>query len=219
MVNVSLTEASFAHEWKVAKTIPLLKGKDLDKLSPGSYRPVALLSTVSKIVERVAQSQLLDYLETTGQLNGNSHGYRKGMSMTTTLVQITDGLYRATEAKKISAIMALDQSSAFDYVQHIVLLDKLRLYSMDEKALKWVENYLTERTQYVSIGRAVTERKAVSRGVPQGSVLGPLLYTVYTNDITEAVREDGCQNEVHRETNRLFGMDCEDCGSSNCICR
>ena len=97
-------------------------------------RPVALLSTISKIVERAAQVQLLEYLETTGQMNANCHAYRQGMSTTTTLIQVMDKLYGAVEDRKISEIMALDQSCTFDCVRHTLLLDKLRLYSIDEKA-------------------------------------------------------------------------------------
>ena len=205
IINVSLTESSYANKWKIAKTIPLLKNKDLDKLSPSSYRPVALLTTVSKIVERAAQTQLLDYLEKTRQLNPNSHAYRKGMSTTTTLIQLMDGLYEATDAKKISSLMALDQSCAFDCVRHSLLLDKLRLMNIEEKAITWVGNYLAHRSHFVSVGRAVSGMKPVPRGVPQGSVLGPLLYTIYTSDITESVRDENCQDPVHLENRELFG--------------
>ena len=126
------------------------------------------------------------------------------MSTTTTLIQLTDGIYRATEEKKISSIMALDQSSAFDCVRHSLLIDKLRLYNVDETVLTWIRSYLTDRRMYVNIGRAETERRDVSRGVPQGSVLGPLLYSVYTNEITEAVREDDCSNQVHADKETLL---------------
>ena len=212
MINVSLTEVSFVNKWKIVRTIPLLKNKDLDKLNPKSYRPVALLSMVSKIVERAAQCQLLDFLETTGQLNANCHAYRKGLSTTSTLIQVMDGLYSATEDRKVSEIMALDQSCAFDCIKHELLLDKLKLYSIDTKAVSWIRNYLSHRLHFVNIGRADSGMQAVSRGVPQGSVLGPLLYSVYTNNITEAVRDRDCTDQAHQETGKLFGNDCETCG-------
>ena len=118
IINNSLLGAQFANKWKIAKTVPLLKNNECDKLDPGSYRPVALLSTISKVVERVAQCQLLEYFETTGKLNTNCHAYRKELSTTTTLLQIMDGLYAAAEDRKVSQLMATNQSSAFDCVRH-----------------------------------------------------------------------------------------------------
>ena len=126
MINVSLLDGKFANKWKIAKTIPLLKNNDMDKLSPSSYRPVALLSTISKVVERAAQVQLLNFFEKTEQINPNCHAYRQGLSTTSTLIQIMDGLYEATEERKISSLMTVDQSCAFDCVQHKLLLEKLR---------------------------------------------------------------------------------------------
>ena len=90
LVNVSLMKNQFANRWKLSKIVPLLKGKKLNRLEPASYRPVALLPTLSKIVERAAQLQLLQFLENTGQLNSNAHAYRTGLSTTTTLMQITN---------------------------------------------------------------------------------------------------------------------------------
>ena len=178
LVNTSLREARFANKWKIAKTIPILKDKDLDKTSPNSYRPVALLSTISKVVERMAQLKLMDHLETTGQLNPNSHAYRQGLNTTSTLMQITDGLYMAAENKQISSLMATDKSAAFDCVRHSLLLQKLKLYKLDDNSLSWIEDYLSYRSHYVCIGRAATYMKSVTRGVPPGLSPGatPLLH-------------------------------------------
>ena len=212
LVNTSLCQARFANQWKISKTIPILKDKNLDKTCPSSYRPIALLSTISKVVERAAQIQLLAHFENSGQFNPNSHGYRQGLSTTTTLIQLMDGLYTAADNKMISSLMATDQSSAFDCVRHTLLVKKLKLYNLDSDSLRWIEDYLSYRSHYVSIGRANTKMQSVSRGVPQGSVLGPLLYSVYTNDITESIREQDCQSPAHQNTEKLFGEDCEECG-------
>ena len=122
LVNTSLVQARYANHWKISKTIPILKDKSLDKTSPSSYRPIALLSTISKVVERAAQTQLLAHFENSGQFNPNSHGYRQELSTTTTLIQLMDGLYTAADNKKISSLMATDQSSAFDCVRHTLLI-------------------------------------------------------------------------------------------------
>ena len=212
IVNTSLSESKFANHWKISKTIPILKSKELDKMRPESYRPIALLSTLSKIVERSAQIQLLGHLESSDQLNPNSHAYRQGLSTTTALIQLTDGIYTAAENKQISSLMATDQSAAFDCVRHTLLLKKLKMYKVGDRTLKWFEDYLSFRSHYVSVGRAVSNMQAVSRGVPQGSVLGPLLYSVYTNDISESIRETGCTELAHQDSQTLFGNDCEKCG-------
>ena len=87
-------------KWKLAKILPLLKEKDSDKLDPAQYRPISLLSTIAKIVERAAQTQLLEFLETSEQLNPNSHAYRSGLSTTTTLSQICENIYQGVEDKE-----------------------------------------------------------------------------------------------------------------------
>ena len=112
----------------------------------------------------------------------------------------------------MSSVMTIDQTAAFDCVMHGILLEKLRLYKLGEKALKWMENYLDGRSQLVNIGRAHSRTVALSRGVPQGSVLGPLLYSVYTNELTECIRDPACRNIVHDDTTRLFDKQCNECG-------
>ena len=126
--TVQYSTGKFASRWKISKTIPLLKDKELSKLDPTSYRPIAVLLTLSKIIDKVAQVQLCNYLEETKQLNANCHSYRTGLSTTTTLFQLVDSLYEGAENRDISSIMTIDQSSAFDCVEHSVLLNKLKLY-------------------------------------------------------------------------------------------
>ena len=137
------------------------------------------------------------------------------MGTTTTLAAITDELYNATEARKISQIMTVDQSSAFDCINHETLMRKMRLYNMDDTVIQWVGNYLSERYNCVQIGAAVSERQRTYVGVPQGSVVGPLLYALYINEMTEVVRKSDCRNQSHSRNQKLFGEVCTDCGSLN----
>ena len=102
LINVSLSESVFANRWKVARVFPLLKDKDLNRLTPASFRPVSLLPTISKVVEMAAQQQLLEFMETSGQLNRSGHAYRKFLSTTTTVAEIADNLYQATEDRMIT---------------------------------------------------------------------------------------------------------------------
>ena len=170
-INVSLRESSWVNRWKIARMFPLLKDKKLNKLDPASYRPVSLLPTISKVVERAAQVQLLDFFENTGQINPEGHAYRKAHSTTTTIVNIMDEIYQATDDKRISQLLTIDQSVAFDVLSHEILARKLRKYNVSAKAVKWVQNYLSFRSQYVTVNAANSQICQQTRGVPQGSVI------------------------------------------------
>ena len=184
----------------------------MNKYEASSYRPVAILSTISKLVERTAQQQLLNFLEDTKQLNDSNHAYRSAMSTTTTLVELMDELYQGVEDKKKSSLLIIDQSSAFNTVNHDLLLMKLKKYKVGKGALEWIQDYLTNRSQYVAIGGGESRMTPVKTGVPQGSVIGPLLYAVFTNETTEAVKTLECQEEVHLDRRNLFGSQCSKCG-------
>ena len=212
IVNTSLMTSKFARKWKFARLTPRLKSKELDRNCISSYRPVAVLTTTSKLVEKAGQQQLLTFLETTRQLNKSNHAYRKHHSTTTTLTEISDEIYEGAETKRITALMTLDQSAAFDCVSHGLLLAKLRRYKLSTEAIAWIKDYLQERTQYVVIGGAHSRMYSVNRGVPQGSVIGPLLYALFTNEMTEVVKSAECQDISHNDYRELFGQQCSKCG-------
>ena len=212
LINTSLMMNKFANKWKFSKVTPRLKSKDLDRHNVSSYRPVAVLSTISKLVERAAQQQLLKFLEDMNQLNASNHAYRRNMSMTTTLAEILDEIYQGVEEKKISSLMAVDQSAAFDCIEHPILLNKLDKYNIGQDAKSWIANYLSYRTQYVVIGSGQSRMTPTTRGVPQGSVIGPLLYAIFTNETSEVIKTPGCRNLAHADRRNLFGNQCSDCG-------
>ena len=213
IVNISLRSSTYANKWKLSKIVPLLKSKDLNKMSPASFRPIAILPALSKIVEKAVQTQILRFFEEYRLLNDCSHAYRKGYSTTTTLLEITDKLYQAIDEKKLASVMTIDQSAAFDCVSHDNLLEKLRLYELDENSITWMKSYLENRTQFVAIGSAISRMGVVGRGVPQGSILGPLLYSIYTNEMSECIIDTNCSDETHKNTAKLFNSDCTKCGS------
>ena len=212
LVNTSLSTKTFANKWRISQVHPLLKEKDMNRMDPGSYRPVSMLPTTSKIVERAVQLQLLNFMESTGQMNDSCHAYRSGLSTTTTIAEISDSLYSATEEKLITEIMTMDQSSAFDCLNFEILLRKMKLYNVSNDVIDWMRSYLNYRTQYVTVGTADSRMRPLTRGVPQGSVLGPLLYVIYTNEISEVVREKDCGETAHLDIERLFGKPCKKCG-------
>ena len=190
----------------------LLKSQDLDQEDVSSFRPIAALPTTSKIVEKVAQQQIQNYLEETNQLNLSNHAYRKQLSTTTTLIEVMDEVYLNTEENKISQMMTIYQLAAFDSVNHDILIQKLARYGMSQPVLNWCQDYLSWRTQYVQIGRASSSMIKIDRGVPQGSVAGPLMYAIYTNELTETVKKPSCREPEHQDRKTLFGPQCRTCG-------
>ena len=213
LINSSLRGKVFANRWKLSVIHPLLKGNDLDKMNPESYRPVCSLPTISKLIERTVQIQMMNYLEETQQLNMSAHAYRRGLSTTTTLSEICDSLYSAAEQREISSIMTMDQTSAFNCINHDLLLKKMKTYNMDQNVIDWTESYLKFRTEMVMVGGAESRMSPVHRGVPQGSVLGPLLYALFVNEITLVARDPDCQDATHSDNSVLFGKQCRKCGT------
>ena len=192
---------------------PTLKSKNLDTSSTSSYRPVVVLTTISKIIERAAQRQLLEYMEQSLQLNPSNHAYRKHYSTSTTLMEILDEIHQGSEDRCITSLMAIDQSAAFDCVSRELLIQKLERYQIGTDARDWILGYLTFRTQYVVIGTGHSEMRQVDTGVPQGSVIGPLLYAIFMNDLSETVKDPNCTDIAHQDRSTLFGKQCSMCGT------
>ena len=190
-INLSLGSSNFPAKWKMARVIPLRKSTDLNPRLPSSFRPIAQLCVVSKITERWVQLQLASHMEKTQQFHMNHHAYRGQLSTTTALIQATDYISEATDRNEITASMSIDQSAAFDCVIHSILLQKLSYYSLGEDTLEWMRSYLSYRSAYVTIGSADSKMVSTDCGVPQGSVLGPILYLMYVNELPCAVNNDG----------------------------
>ena len=209
LINLSIVKGCFPGRWKIAKIIPLLK-KD-DPLNPRNYRPVAILPVLSKVLEKVIFCQVVQYFEENQFLHPNHHGFRPAHSTTTSLIQMYDNWVDAAEKKKFTGICLLDLSAAFDVVNHSLLLQKLRLYGFSEHSLNLIHSYLSDRKQTVHIDGKQSTWLNISSGVPQGSILGPLLYTLFTNELPELVHD-------HRlpQNHDLFNMHCDTCGALCC---
>ena len=181
IINQSLCTGIFPDKLKIAKVIPLYK-KDDDR-SFGNYRPISLLSSISKIFERVAFNQLYEYYTSNGLLYESQYGFRKLHSTELAALEFTDRISQEMDAKKIPFSIFLDLSKAFDTLDHKVLLTKLHYYGIRDIALNWFRSYLTKRTQYVDCNGVSSSIREIETGVPQGSILGPLLFIIYMNDI------------------------------------
>ena len=214
IINCSIKTSLFVTKWKIGKLLPLHKGKGLDPQNPKSYRPISLLPIMGKIVERILQPQILNFMETSGQINPNHHSYRKNHSTVTAMLQLSDEIFNKCDVKKITTLVTLDQSAAFDVLSHQTLMRKLSLYNFGTNATKWIESYLSFRSQYVSVGTKNSAFSNVTTGVPQGSVLGPIFYVIYVNELPTLTNDSDCTNDVHapRDNSNLFSENCENCG-------
>ena len=214
IVNLSLTTNRFPTKWKIAKVVPLYKGKG-SKMDPKSYRPVAILPILSKVLERAMFQQVVYFMDSNNFFNPNHHAYRSFHSTTTAMLQMYTTWLDALEQGDMAAVCMIDMSAAFDVVDTALLLDKMKMYGFDRNAVQWTWSYLTYRSQSVYIEGSLSSPLSLIAGVPQGSILGPLFYTIFTNELPEVVHEADCP---HREADgiALFNTQCQECGGVCC---
>ena len=187
IITLSIMSKTFPRSWKYSKVIPLHKSGC--KLERKNYRPVAILSPLSKILEKIVYGQVYEYFTVNKIFDPNLHGYRQHRSTQTALMVMYDRWVQAAAAGQLSGAVLLDLSAAFDLVDHELLSKKLRIYGLEEDYICWIESYLSQRYQAVWIDRALSEFLPSEVGVPQGSNLGPLFFLIYFNDLPESIQD------------------------------
>ena len=183
--NNCFTAATIPPTWKYAKVTPLPKAGNGQSVS--NYRPISLLPLLSKLIEKIVHRRVYDHLLEYDLLDKRQGGFRPGHSTVKTCTYFTEDLYHANNNKETTIAVYIDAMKAFDTVNHQILLKKIPKLGIKGNLLAWIENYLTGRKQCTIANNIVSDYQNITCGVPQGSVLGPLLFLIYINDISNII--------------------------------
>jgi hypothetical protein len=181
VISLSFNNGIVPNQLKIAKVIPVFKSGDRRLIE--NYRPISLLNVFSKVFEKIVHNRLTSFLNFNNLISPRPFGFRKSHSTVHPLTLFTNSVGRALNEKEHSIAIFCDLKKAFDTVDHKILLKKLSKIGVCQSALKWFDSYLSNRFQYVSIGSTASKLLRIKIGVPQGSILGPLLFIIYINDL------------------------------------
>ena len=205
IVNTSLASGEFPSRFKRAVISPLIKKASLDCNELKYYRPVSNLSFISKVLERVVASRLNTYLSEQSLRDPSQSAYQQHHSVETTLLKVHNDIMLAMDNNDAIMLVLLDLSAAFDTIDHAILLQRVHdEFGIHGTALSWLQSYLQGRSQCVKIQRTLSPATELHFGVPQGSVLGPVLFTLYTAPIGRIVRQHGLEPMFYADDSQLY---------------
>ena len=200
LINFSLSSGEFPNQWKSSKIIPIHKSGD--KNSPSNFRPISILSCVSKILERVVQKQVLEFLHDNNSLSSVQSGFRPRHSTTTTLLKVTDDWLQSIDKKQYTGVVFVDLKKAFDTVNCDVLIKKLINLGISDTPCQWFKSYMSNRVCRTLLNSQLSCESVIRCGVPQGSILGPLLFIIYINDLVKCIKT--CKVQLYADDTVLY---------------
>lgn len=204
IVNKSIKSGIFPKVWKEAKVYPIFKSGHKDEVN--NYRPISILPTLSKIIEKWIHTKLMTFLNNFNLLHKNQSGFRGGHSTESALILMIDSWLKAINDGKLVGCLMIDFRKAFDLVDHGILLQKLKLYKCDERTITWFDSYLTSRTQTVSINNAMSGSESILYGVPQGSILGPLMFLLFINDLPQVLQNSVSSTDLYADDTTIYDI-------------
>ena len=199
LINESLRTSTFPDAWAIGEITPI--PKEGDPLDPGNWRPITILPLPSKLLEKAVHYQIISHLDNNNFLSSNQHGFRKGKSTSTAILEMTRIVTENSNRGRHTSCVFVDYKKAFETLDHQILLRKLGKYGFGQNAKKWIESYLGNRRHTVRCNDISSVPTSVKYGVPQGSVLGPLCFIMYVNDLI---------SHIHRHTHAEIIMYADD---------
>ena len=204
-VNYLIKEGSFPKYFKVSYVTPLQKKPSLDRNILKNYIPVSNLSFISKLTEKVVAKQLNEFISREGLLNVNQSAYKSSHSTETTLLKIQNDIALSVDSGKAVALTLFDLSVAFDTIDHSLLYDSLHdWFGLDGTVLLWIKSYLSKSKQKIEIGDSFSEAVILPSGVPQDSVLGPLLFTLYTSPLSKVISKFDVTHHLYADDTQIY---------------
>ena len=200
MFNASLHTGIYPDEWKVAKVIPLFKGGDREFV--GNYRPVSLLPLPGKLLEKIVHNRISTFWTNSNFLSDHQGGFRKGFSTVSTIADLTDDIFDEINNGRTNLAAFVDLQKAFDTVNFDILLRKLNHAGIRNSLANWCKSYLNGRSQKTLVNGVVSGLLPITCGVPQGSVLGPLFFLVYINDLQNALVD--CRVQLYADDSVIY---------------
>ena len=199
LFNKSLVSGIFPDDWKCARVTPLFKEGEPSDLN--NYRPISVISVIAKVFERIVYDQLYNFLTNEDIISNHQSGFRSLHSTATALLEATDNWAFNIDRGNVNAVVFLDLKKAFDTVDHDILLAKMNLYGIQGIALDWFRSYLTNRTQRCLVNGSLSRICSLKCGVPQGTILGPLLFLIYINDLPNCLTS--CQPRMYADDTHI----------------